>query len=162
MVPAMPSEPPAPLVADGLPGVNVVSVAGRGADLTDHNSGPPLTHQFGIAGCCIGAFNGKSAAPAASNAPQARAPQARQAFAAANNRIKGASRGRPVKESLDNTRYACSRILFCNISGKCTAFCHNPHGGCTSTRSRGEISVLSRDPGIGGRRDRAVGPEIIE
>jgi len=43
------------LAADGLPAVNVVSVGGCGPDLTDHNSGSPLTHQLGIAGCCTGA-----------------------------------------------------------------------------------------------------------
>jgi hypothetical protein len=67
-VPGIPSAPPAPVSADGLPGVKVVNVGGRGAALTDHKSAPPLTHQVGAGGGFGRAFHGRSAATAALNA----------------------------------------------------------------------------------------------
>jgi hypothetical protein len=50
MVPGTPNAPPAPVVAEGLPGVNVVSVGGSGADLVHQTSPSAVTHQAGGTG----------------------------------------------------------------------------------------------------------------
>ena len=46
MVPGTPSSPPAPVVAEGLPGAKVVSVGGSGADFAHHTSASALAHQL--------------------------------------------------------------------------------------------------------------------
>ena len=73
VVPATPRSPPKPVVADGLPGENVVSVGGSGVPLTPQISAPPETHQVGSAGNRF-ALTGRSAACAAMrpDAPKAR------------------------------------------------------------------------------------------
>ena len=82
-MPGMPSAPPAPVVAEGLPAANVVSVGGSGVDFTPQSSGPALIHQPDTAAGLGGAFNGKSAAPANPDAATART-----AATAANKRFK--------------------------------------------------------------------------
>jgi hypothetical protein len=111
-VPGIPSAPPNPVSADGLPGVKVVYVGGSDVDLTVHNSAPPLTHQVGAGGGFGGAFTGRSAAPAAPNA--LRLNHTTQATA---DFFKGASQGRPSKR--DRYHFSVFDLqYFGNISRK--------------------------------------------
>src|ERR1700761_8786780 len=64
VVPGTPRAPPNPVVADGLPSENVVSVGGNGVPLTPQISAPPETHQVGSGGNRF-ALTGRSAACAA-------------------------------------------------------------------------------------------------
>ena len=75
-----------------VPAAKVVNVGGRGVDLTDQSSAPPLAHHVGASTGFGGAFSGKSAADAAQ-----RLPKVMNGAMAAKNLFKGASRFDPCR-----------------------------------------------------------------